>query len=58
MTAPTPRRAIFVDRDGTLSEEVGYVNHPLRFRLFPFAVEAIRLVNQSQIGRASCRDRV
>jgi D-glycero-D-manno-heptose 1,7-bisphosphate phosphatase len=41
------RRAIFVDRDGTLSEEVGYVNHLSRFRLFPFAVEAIRLVNRS-----------
>lgn len=45
MTAPRP--AIFVDRDGTLSEEVGYVNHLSRFRLFPFAVEAIRLVNRS-----------
>ena len=42
-----PRRAIFIDRDGTLSEEVGYVNHLSRFRLFPFAVEAIRLVNRS-----------
>jgi D-glycero-D-manno-heptose 1,7-bisphosphate phosphatase len=45
--AQPPRRAIFVDRDGTLSEEVGYVNHLSRFRLFPFAVEAIRLVNRS-----------
>jgi D-glycero-D-manno-heptose 1,7-bisphosphate phosphatase len=41
------RRAIFIDRDGTLSEEVGYINHLSRFRLFPFAVEAIRLVNRS-----------
>jgi D-glycero-D-manno-heptose 1,7-bisphosphate phosphatase len=45
--AQPPRRAIFVDRDGTLSEEVGYINHLSRFRLFPFAVEAIRLVNRS-----------
>ena len=45
MTALRP--AIFIDRDGTLSEEVGYVNHLSRFRLFPFAVEAIRLVNRS-----------
>ena len=36
-----------MDRDGTLSEEVGYVNHLSRFRLFPFAVDAIRLVNRS-----------
>lgn len=47
MTATPLRRAIFIDRDGTLSEEVGYVNHLSRFRLLPFAVEAIRLVNRS-----------
>ena len=47
MTPPPLRRAIFIDRDGTLSEEVGYVNHLSRFRLFPFAIEAIRLVNRS-----------
>ena len=47
MTPPPLRRAIFIDRDGTLSEEVGYVNHLSRFRLFPFAVEAIRLINRS-----------
>ena len=48
MKPATPRRrAIFIDRDGTLSEEVGYINHLSRFHLFPFAVEAIRLVNRS-----------
>lgn len=36
------RRAAFIDRDGTLSEEVGYVNHPTRFRLFPYAADAIK----------------
>jgi D-glycero-D-manno-heptose 1,7-bisphosphate phosphatase len=41
------RPAIFIDRDGTLSHEVGYVNHPSRFRLFPFSVEAVRLVNRT-----------
>jgi D-glycero-D-manno-heptose 1,7-bisphosphate phosphatase len=41
------QRAIFIDRDGTLSQEIGYVNHPSRFRLFPFAVDAIRLINRS-----------
>jgi D-glycero-D-manno-heptose 1,7-bisphosphate phosphatase len=41
------RPAVFIDRDGTLSEEVGYVNHLSRFRLLPFAVDAVRLVNQS-----------
>jgi D-glycero-D-manno-heptose 1,7-bisphosphate phosphatase len=41
------RPAIFIDRDGTLSEEVGYINHLSRFRLLPFAVDAVRLVNRS-----------
>ena len=38
--------AIFMDRDGTLSHEVGYVNHVSRFRLFPWTVDAVRLVNR------------
>jgi D-glycero-D-manno-heptose 1,7-bisphosphate phosphatase len=41
------RPAIFMDRDGTLSHEVGYVNHVSRFRLYPWAVEAVRLANRS-----------
>jgi D-glycero-D-manno-heptose 1,7-bisphosphate phosphatase len=39
--------AIFMDRDGTLSHEVGYVNHLSRFRLYPYAVDAVRLINAS-----------
>ena len=39
------RRAIFMDRDGTICEEVGYVNHLSRSRLLPHSAEAIRLVN-------------
>ena len=41
------RPAVFIDRDGTLSEEVGYINHPSRFRLFPFAADAIRHLNEN-----------
>ncbi len=41
------RPAIFIDRDGTLSHEVGYLNHPSRYRLYPFAVDAVRLINRS-----------
>ena len=41
------RPAIFFDRDGTLSHEIGYVNHLSRFRLLPYAVDAVRLVNAS-----------
>jgi len=40
------QRAVFIDRDGTLSEEVGYINHPSRFRLFPYAGAAIKQLNK------------
>ena len=40
------RRAVFMDRDGTISEEVGYVNHPSRYRVFSFSAEAVRLLNE------------
>ena len=39
------RPAVFIDRDGTISEEVGYINHPSRFRVFPYAAGAIKLLN-------------
>lgn len=41
------RRAIFMDRDGTVCEEMGYVNHLSRSRLLPRSLEAIRLANES-----------
>jgi D-glycero-D-manno-heptose 1,7-bisphosphate phosphatase len=41
------KRAVFIDRDGTISEEVGYINHPSRFRLFPYSAAAIRQLNDS-----------
>lgn len=41
------RRAVFMDRDGTISEEVGYVNHPGRYRVFPYSAAAVRLLNES-----------
>jgi len=41
------RRAIFIDRDGTLNEEVGYVRNLSDFRLFDFSAEAVKLINQS-----------
>jgi D-glycero-D-manno-heptose 1,7-bisphosphate phosphatase len=47
MTAANHRRAVFLDRDGTVAEEVGYMNHLSRFRLFPFAAAAIRRLNQA-----------
>ena len=41
------RPALFMDRDGTVSEEVGYVNHPSRFRVFPYSAEAVKLLNDN-----------
>jgi D-glycero-D-manno-heptose 1,7-bisphosphate phosphatase len=38
-----------MDRDGTLTEEVGYVNHPRRLRLLPRSAEAIRRLNAAGI---------
>ena len=40
------RPAVFIDRDGTISEEVGYINHPSRFQLYPYSTEAIKLLNE------------
>ncbi len=41
------RPAAFIDRDGTISEEVGYINHPSRFWIFPHSIPAIKLLNKS-----------
>lgn len=41
------RPAVFIDRDGTLTEEVGYVNHPARLRLLPRSAEAVRRLNRA-----------
>src|SRR5262245_18566674 len=43
------RPAVFVDRDGCLTEEVGYVNHPSRIRLLPRSVEAVGRLNRAGI---------
>lgn len=55
-------RAVFLDRDGTVSDEAGYINHIGRFRVYPWTAAAIRrlndaglrvilVTNQSGIGR-------
>jgi len=43
------RRAVFLDRDGTINEEVDYLDDPDRLRLIPGAAEAIRLLNEAGI---------
>jgi D-glycero-D-manno-heptose 1,7-bisphosphate phosphatase len=39
--------AVFIDRDGTINEQMGYVNHLSRFILLPRVVEAVRMLNES-----------
>ncbi|MFO7569631.1 MAG: HAD family hydrolase [Smithellaceae bacterium] len=39
--------AVFLDRDGTLNEEVGYLDHADKLRMIPAAFEAVRLINES-----------
>jgi len=43
------RPAVFLDRDGTIAEEVGYLNHVSRFHMFPFAGQAIRQLNHAKL---------
>ena len=41
--------AVFLDRDGTICEEVAYLSSPEQIRLIPGAGEAIRLLNERGI---------
>lgn len=40
------RPAVFLDRDGTMLEEAGYLDRLERLVFFPFAIDAIRLLNR------------
>ena len=39
--------AVFLDRDGTINEEVGYLDRPEKLCMLPGAARAIRLINES-----------
>src|SRR5262245_49898122 len=39
--------AIFLDRDGTLIEEVGYLDDLNRVALFPWTIEALKLLRRA-----------
>jgi D-glycero-D-manno-heptose 1,7-bisphosphate phosphatase len=43
------RPAVLLDRDGTIIEEVGYLDRVDRVRLFPWSVAAIRALNAANI---------
>ena len=49
LEAALSRPAVFLDRDGTISEEVGYLNDASHFRMFPFTAGAIRRLNEAQL---------
>ena len=39
------RKTIFLDRDGTICEDVNYLSRPEQLKIFPFAAESIKLLN-------------
>ncbi len=43
-----PRPAVFLDRDGTLNEEVSYIRRPEDLHLIPGAALAVRLLRQAE----------
>ncbi len=47
MTKDKRQKAVFLDRDGTVCEEVNYLARPEDLCLFPFSGEAVKLLNDS-----------
>lgn len=41
--------AVFLDRDGTINEQMGYINHLSRFHLLPGVAMAIRKLNEQAV---------
>ena len=41
------RPAVFLDRDGTINEDVGHLDRDDRLTLFPYSIDAVRLLNQA-----------
>ncbi len=39
--------AVFLDRDGTINEQMGYINHQSRFVLLPRVGQAIKMLNDN-----------
>ena len=48
-TNSPPRPCVFLDRDGTVTREAGYINHPERLELLPGAAAAIRRLNDADV---------
>jgi D-glycero-D-manno-heptose 1,7-bisphosphate phosphatase len=43
------RPAVFLDRDGTIMEDVGYLDSLTRIALFPWTIDAIRALNRAAL---------
>ncbi len=43
----TLKKAVFLDRDGTICEDVNYLSRFDELKIFPFAAEAVRLLNDN-----------
>jgi len=39
------KRAVFIDRDGTINHDTGFISNPDEFEVYPFAAKAIKLLN-------------
>lgn len=44
-----PKYAVFLDRDGTINEDLGYVSRVEDFKLFPGVMEALKLLTRHDI---------
>jgi D-glycero-D-manno-heptose 1,7-bisphosphate phosphatase len=44
------RRAVFLDRDGTINEDVGYPGHYDQVRIYPNSFEAVRRINEAGLA--------
>lgn len=43
------KRAVFLDRDGTINKDVGYPNSFRLIEIFPYSFEAIRKINEANM---------
>ncbi|MDE6386783.1 MAG: HAD-IIIA family hydrolase [Lachnospiraceae bacterium] len=46
MDAKAKKPAVFLDRDGVLTEENGYITSPEKLKIFPYAEESVRKIRQ------------
>jgi len=42
-----PSSALFIDRDGTINQDSGYISTPNELKIYPFVAEALRLINKA-----------